>query len=99
VSAKVQNGMSISYCFKEGLKYPLTMPHITFPQQSRSERQALMEKEHDEVMEKIGNIVKQDFDNTKKIERPEQILARRRKEREARNVWYRRWGRKLLGKE
>ena len=58
-----------------------------------------MEKEHDDVMEKISHIVEQDFDNTKKIERPEEILARRRKEREARNVWYRRWGRRLLGRE
>ena len=58
-----------------------------------------MEKEHDEMMEKLRQIASEDFDNTKRIERPEEVLARRRKEREAHNVWYRRWGRWLAGKE
>jgi hypothetical protein len=60
-----------------------------------------MEKEHDDMMDKLNHIVAQDFDNTKRIERPEEILARRRKEREARNVWYKRWGRGLglIGRE
>jgi hypothetical protein len=65
----------------------------------RSERQAVMEKEHDDMMDKLSDIVAQDFDNTKRIERPEEILARRKKDREARNVWYRRWGRLLIGRE
>ena len=51
------------------------------------------------MMEKLTEIAARDFDNTKRIERPEEILARRRKEREARNVWYRRWGRWIIGKE
>jgi len=55
---------------------------------SKSERQALMDKEHDEMMDKLNHIIEDDFDNTKRIERPEEVLARRRKEREARNVWY-----------
>lgn len=60
---------------------------------SKSERQAIMDKEHDEMMNKLNRMVKQDFDNTKRIERPEEVLARRRKEREAQSVWYRRiWG-------
>jgi hypothetical protein len=64
---------------------------------SKSERQAMMEKEHDEMMDKMNQIMKQDFDNTKRIERPEEVLARRRKEREERNRWYRRWWNALRG--
>ena len=48
-------------------------------------------------MSKITKIRKTDFDNTKRIERPEDILERRRKEREARNVWYRSAWRRLIG--
>jgi hypothetical protein len=66
---------------------------------SKSERQALMEKEHDEMMEKMTAVLKQDFDNTKRIERPEEVLARRRREREERNRWYRRWWRAIRGVE
>ena len=65
----------------------------------RSERQAKLEKEQNAMMEKLNKIRKEDFDNTKRIERPEEILERRRKEREQRNVWYRRWGRWIVGKE
>lgn len=65
----------------------------------RSERQHLLEQEHDDMMEKLNHIVAQDFDNTKRIERPEEVLARRRKERESRNVWYRRYWRALRGQE
>jgi hypothetical protein len=57
----------------------------------------MMEKEHDEMMDKMNQIMKQDFDNTKRIERPEEVLARRRKEREERNRWYRRWWNALRG--
>jgi len=43
------------------------------------------------MMEKLNKKLKtQDFDNTKRIERPEEILERRQKEREERNKWYRR---------
>lgn len=66
---------------------------------SKSERQHLLEKEHDEMMDKLNRVVSQDFDNTKRIERPEDVLARRRKEREARNVWYRRYWRYLRGED
>ena len=66
---------------------------------ARSERQHLLEKEHDEMMDKLNRVVSQDFDNTKRIERPEEVLARRRKEREARNAWYRRYWRYLRGQE
>jgi len=64
---------------------------------SKSERQALADKEHDEMMDKLNHIMKEDFDNTKRIERPEEVLARRRKEREDRNVWYRRLWRSVTG--
>jgi hypothetical protein len=58
--------------------------------ESRSIRQAELEAEHDEMMERLSKIVKQDFDNTKRIKRPEEILEERRLERERRNKWYRR---------
>lgn len=61
----------------------------------RSERQARLEKEQADMMEKINKIRKTDFDNTRRIERPEEILERRKKERERRNVWYRRAWRAL----
>jgi hypothetical protein len=57
---------------------------------SQSERQARMEREKEDMMEKITKIRKTDFDNTKRIERPEDVLERRRKERDARNRWYNR---------
>ena len=57
---------------------------------SQSERQARMEREKEDMMEKITKIRKSDFDNTKRIERPEDVLERRRKERDARNRWYNR---------
>lgn len=56
-----------------------------------------MEKEQDDMMEKLNKIRKSDFDNTKRIERPEEILERRRLERQQRNVWYRRWWRAIRG--
>lgn len=64
---------------------------------SQSERQSLMEQEHDDIMDKINKAAKKDFDNTRRIERPEEILARRRAEREQRNVWYRRLWRSIKG--
>ena len=49
-----------------------------------------MDKEHNDMMNKLNRMMKEDFDNTKRIERPDEVLARRRKERERKNVWYRR---------
>jgi hypothetical protein len=66
---------------------------------SKSERQAMMDKEHDEMMDNLNQMMKQDFDNTKRIERPEEVLARRRKERERKNVWYKRWWRSITGQQ
>lgn len=57
--------------------------------ESKSIRQARMEAEHDEMMERLQAIVSQDFEN-KRIKRPEEILEERRLEREKRNKWYRR---------
>lgn len=58
-----------------------------------------MDKEHDDMMDKLNKVMNEDFDNTKRIERPEEVLARRRKERQARNVWYRRWWRNITGQQ
>jgi hypothetical protein len=66
---------------------------------SKSLRQYHMEQEQNEIMERIGFIAKQDFDNTKRIQRPHEILEERRKERERRNVWYRRAWRWIRGKD
>ena len=57
---------------------------------SKSERQARMEREQEDMMEKINRNMAKDFDNTRRIERPEEILERRKMERERRNRWYRR---------
>jgi hypothetical protein len=57
---------------------------------SKSIRQVKMEQEHEDMMNKLQHIVQQDFDNTKRIQRPHEILEERRKLREQRNVWYRR---------
>eukprot|EP00562_Extubocellulus_spinifer_P007457 CAMPEP_0178503784 /NCGR_PEP_ID=MMETSP0696-20121128/18229_1 /TAXON_ID=265572 /ORGANISM="Extubocellulus spinifer, Strain CCMP396" /LENGTH=162 /DNA_ID=CAMNT_0020132945 /DNA_START=311 /DNA_END=796 /DNA_ORIENTATION=+ len=54
---------------------------------SKSERQARVEKDHDAMLEKINKKMAQDFDNTRRIERPEEVLERRKRERERRNVW------------
>jgi len=58
-----------------------------------------MDKEHEEMMDKLNNMMKKDFDNTKRIERPDEVLARRRNEREARNVWYQRIWRNVTGQQ
>ena len=65
----------------------------------RSDRQAVMDKEHDEMMDKLNHIMKEDFDNTKRIERPDEVLERRRKERKAKNVWYKRIWRGVTGQQ
>jgi hypothetical protein len=64
---------------------------------SKSIRQHRMEQEQNEILERIGFIAKQDFDNTKRIQRPHEVLEERRKERERRNVWYRRAWRWVKG--
>ena len=58
---------------------------------SKSERQARLDAERDQMMEKLNKRIKTvEFDNTKRIERPEEILERRKKERDERNRWYKR---------
>ena len=57
---------------------------------SKSIRQAAMESEHDEMMDRLNQIVATEFDNTKRIKRPHEILEERRLERERKNAWYRR---------
>jgi hypothetical protein len=57
---------------------------------SQSLRQAALQTEHDDMMERLNKIVATDFDNTKRIKRPHEILEERRLERERKNVWYRR---------
>ena len=64
---------------------------------SQSERQMLMEQEHDDMMNRLNKAAKADFDNTKRIERPEEILRRRKEERDRRNVWYKRAWRWVRG--
>ena len=64
---------------------------------SQSERQVLMEQEHDDMMNRLNKAAKADFDNTKRIERPEEILKRRKEERDRRNVWYKRAWRWVRG--
>jgi hypothetical protein len=60
-------------------------------------RQAAMQEEHDEIMERIGKIVAQDFDNTKRIKRPDEILQERKQERRERNAWHRLTYRAVFG--
>ena len=58
---------------------------------TKSERQARLDSERDQMVEKLNKRIQTvDFDNTKRIERPEEILERRKKEREDRNRWYKR---------
>jgi hypothetical protein len=64
---------------------------------SISLRQAKLAQEHDDMMERLNKIVEADFDNTKRIKRPHEILEERRLERERRNKWYRRWWRAIVG--
>lgn len=64
---------------------------------SLSERQVLMEDEHTDMMTRLNKAAKTDFDNTKRIERPEDILRRRKADRDKRNVWYRRTWRWVKG--
>jgi hypothetical protein len=47
----------------------------------------------------MSAVLKKDFDNTKRIERPEEVLARRRKERQQQNQWYKRWWRAVRGEQ
>lgn len=64
---------------------------------SKSIRQAKMEEEHEEMMERLNKIVAADFDNTKRIKRPHEVLEERRLERERRNAWHRRLYRWVAG--
>jgi hypothetical protein len=51
------------------------------------------------MIQKINKIKATDFDNTKRIQRPEEVLEIRAKERERRNVWYRRAWRWVSGQQ
>jgi hypothetical protein len=62
-------------------------------------RQAAVEEEQADMMERIDKIVQSDFDNTKRIKRPEEILEERRLIREKRNRWYRRFWRWMTRQE
>ncbi|KAL7536376.1 hypothetical protein ACHAXR_010635 [Thalassiosira sp. AJA248-18] len=65
---------------------------------SKSERQSRLDAERDNMMEKLNKRIETvDFDNTKRIERPEEVLERRKKEREDRNRWYKRSWRWVTG--
>jgi HAMP domain-containing protein len=66
---------------------------------SKSIRQALMEEEQQEMMQRLNKIVAQDFDNTKRIKRPHEILEERQREREMRNAWHRRLYRAVFGEK
>ena len=66
---------------------------------SVSVRQAAMEEEHEEMLERLNHIVAADFDNTKRIQRPEEVLEERRRERQRRNAWFRRLYRWVLRKD
>jgi hypothetical protein len=66
---------------------------------SISIRQATLQAEHDEMMERLNKIISSDYDNTKRIKRPEEVLEERRLERQKRNVWYRRWYRAMTGSQ
>jgi hypothetical protein len=66
---------------------------------SISIRQAALEAEHTEMLERLNKIVQSDYDNTKRIQRPEEVLEQRRLERQRRNVWYRRWYRAVTGQK
>lgn len=79
-----------SYVLKSGIEGKQKESDASKGVVSKSERQARLQKEQSEMMEKISKIRKTDFDNTRRIERPEEILERRKNEREKRNVWYRR---------
>lgn len=66
---------------------------------SQSVRQASLAAEHDDMMERLNKIVAEDFDNTKRIKRPHEVLEERRREREKRNAWHRRAYRAVFGGE
>ena len=66
---------------------------------SQSLRQAMLEKEKEDIMEKISVITSKDFDNTKRIKRPHEILEERRRERQRRNAWHRRLYRYFAGSQ
>ncbi|KAL7556754.1 hypothetical protein ACA910_008088 [Epithemia clementina (nom. ined.)] len=66
---------------------------------SKSLRQAALEAEHEEMMERLNKIVQSDFDNTKRIKRPHEVLEERRLEREKRNAWHRRLYRAIFGEK
>lgn len=79
-----------SYVVKNAVEGKLKESDASKKFVSKSERQARLEKEQEDMLSKITKIRKTDFNNTKRIERPEEILERRKMERERRNKWWRR---------
>jgi len=87
-----------AWVVSKALEGKLKEREVAIGHASKSLRQAALEKEHDEMMERLSKIVAaDDFDNTKRIPRPHEVLEERRKERERRNVWYRRLYRWTFG--
>jgi len=84
-----------SYVLKRGIEGKQKESDASKGLVSKSERQARLDREHTDMLSKINKIRQTDFDNTKRIERPEDILERRRLERERRNMWYSRAWRKI----
>jgi len=88
-----------SYVVKSAIEGKQKEADVAQGKISKSERQVRLQKEQDDMLSKITKIRNTDFNNTKRIERPEEILERRRKERERRNSWYRVWWRRIAGKD
>lgn len=86
-----------SWVVKNAVEGKLKEREVSQGTVSRSLRQAKMEEEREEMMERLAKISSQDFDNTKRIKRPHEILEERRKERERRNAWHRRAYRYFFG--
>jgi hypothetical protein len=84
-----------SWVVSSALDGKLKEQELSQGKSSISLRQAKLQEEHDDMMERLNKIVQTDFDNTKRIKRPQEILEERRLERERRNKWYRRWWRAI----
>lgn len=87
-----------SWVVSNALDGKLKEQEVSQGKASISLRQAKLKEEHDEMMERLNKLVQADFDNTKRIKRPHEILEERRLERERRNKWYRRWWRAIKGR-
>ena len=88
-----------SWVVSESLRGKLKEMEVSQGRKSQSLRQAMLEKEKEDIMEKISVITAKDFDNTKRIKRPHEILEERRRERQRRNAWHRRLYRYFAGSQ